>query len=94
MTFESDGYAYGNWPGQNFKLAPYVVTKWYTVAIDADLTAETTDIWIDGVLRAQNLSFSAPGTPTGLELGAGHGSAPVAWFDNILVSSSFRSAEF
>jgi hypothetical protein len=86
-VFESDGYIHANWPGQDVQLIPYKVNSWYRIMIEADMTAQTSNIYIDGKLRASNLPFAATGAPTGIELGAGHGNSPTAWFDNISVVS-------
>jgi hypothetical protein len=89
VDFESDGFIYGFSGGTHLpKLMPYSVNKWYSITVDADLSYQTSDIYINGVLVAPGLPFPGTGLPTGVEVWAGHGNRPTAWFDNILVQTA------
>jgi hypothetical protein len=85
VSFNSDGFIYGNSGASSSKLMRYNVGRWYSIAVDTDLTARTSNIYINGVRVASGLPFPVTGLPTGVEVWAGHGNGPTAWFDNILV---------
>ena len=69
-------------------LIPYNAGKWYHIQVDVDLTARLFDVYIDGKLIASGIQILDNGTPTGVELTAGHGANPTVWFDDLTVFAS------
>jgi hypothetical protein len=87
VEFNDDGYIHAISGSSYPQLRHYRINRWYHIEIDANLTAQTSNIYINNTLIATDLPFTASGTPTGVSLHAGHGTTPVVWFDNISVKN-------
>jgi hypothetical protein len=90
IFFKSDGMLYAapeNGLNGNVALVPYVAGRWYHVLVNADLTARSFDVFIDGVLAASDIPIVDTGMPKGVEVTTGHGANPVVWFDDVKVNS-------
>lgn len=92
VEFESDGFIYGVTVAPQPQLMSYSVGQWYKILIEANFTAQTSNIYINDTLVGSNLPFAVTGLPTGVELGAGHGTTPIDWFDNIFLSQNNLNA--
>ncbi len=91
VYFRCDGNIYAGKSNadrdQDVLLMPYAARTWYKVRLDVDLNARTYSVFIDGVLRGSNIQILDTGMPTGVVVSADHGANPVAWFDDVIVSS-------
>ncbi len=97
VQFNSDGYLYAlqnNWgeDGSCVKLMNYEARTWYTIRTDVDLSAKVFDVYINGICKAEGLKVLSEGLPTNVQLLAGHGDSPTAWFDDVVVSISAQGA--
>ena len=88
ISFAGDGFIYASQKEvdkPDVKLIAYNAQTWYIVKTQVDLVAKTFDVYINGTLQAQGLKILVAGLPTGVEVSAGHGNSPTAWFDDISV---------
>lgn len=91
VYFNCDGYMYAGRlnsdRSKDVRLMTYAASTWYKVKLIVDLNARTYDVYIDGVLRGSDIQIFDTETPTGVIVSAAHGTNPVAWFDDVSVSS-------
>ena len=87
----TDGYIYAFQKAgdRNYdvKIMPYQTNTWYTIRTDLDFVQNTFDVYVNGTPMATGLKMMDTGTPTGVNVVAGHGNNPTAWFDDVVVSA-------
>jgi hypothetical protein len=93
VAFFSDGSIYlirdgADYENTKVSLQTYTSNRWYSIDCAYDLDSHLVDVDVDGVRRATALSFSTNGEPDGVEIEAGHGISPTAWFDNVSVEEN------
>ncbi len=88
VEFQADGnlYAAQSNGGNCVKLMPYQARTWYTIRIYVDFATRSFRVSVNGVTKASGLKIMDAGLPTGVELTAGHGDSPTAWFDDVMIT--------
>jgi hypothetical protein len=82
VVFDYDGYFRGgNQP------VPYQTNVWYDIALVTNYSTRLMDVYLDGAKVGTNIALPATGMPTGLYVSAGHGAAPVIWYDDITATT-------
>jgi hypothetical protein len=82
----------GQWPNLvHHHLQSYSAGLWYTIRMAIDISSNTYDVYIDGILRAESALFrSDNGEPvtqlSRIHLGATSDLVPVGYFDNIKIT--------
>lgn len=75
-------------PSNDVLLMHYEAGLWYQIKLDVNLISRTFDVYVNGEAKAIGLKILETGTPTGVEIAAGHGGNPTVWFDNVVVSNT------